>query len=230
MYYSFPRLAPTPIENAHIIGRLVEGGVRSRGGDSARSVGLVDVLGDTDVSALSPGGRPRVLDLPVVGSIVSSVSDSQDTVVEAGARGVGHDPALVQLPVDVGVNGDRHGLDRDGSGKGRLSVGKVSVGDAGGAGNLGAGGHALGGGAGARGVRVGRFSAKAVGGNVLEGVVHQTAVATLVAVGGVASNQLLLRERDGRAVLEVVSTLHAAGGGERPKERERGEEYREKES
>ncbi len=52
--------------------------------------------------------------------------------------------------------------------------------------------------------------------DVLEGVVHQTAVAALIALGSGAINQILLGERNQLASGLEVSTLGRAGGGESP--------------
>jgi len=49
-----------------------------------------------------------------------------------------------------------------------------------------------------------------------ESIVHETTIATLVALGGRAVNELLLREGVELFVLEEVSTLHRSGGGESP--------------
>lgn len=49
-----------------------------------------------------------------------------------------------------------------------------------------------------------------------ESIVHETTIATLVALGGRAVNELLLREGVESFVLEEVSTLHRSGGGESP--------------
>jgi hypothetical protein len=50
----------------------------------------------------------------------------------------------------------------------------------------------------------------------LEGIVHQAAVATLVARGAGAVHQLLLGQRHELAGGDLVDALHGAGGGERP--------------
>ncbi len=194
---------------------LVEGGVGGGGSDAAGAVLLVDVLGDADVAILSPAGSPTVLDLPEVVS-VSAVSNSEDPVVEVGARDVGHDATRVKLPVEVGIDSDRDGLLGDSSGEGILGVGNISVGDASGAGNGSAGGLASGVGSAGGSVRVVILGAEAISGNVLEGVVHEATVAAHVSVLSVTGDKLLLREGDSVAVLLVVGSLHATGGGEGP--------------
>lgn len=52
--------------------------------------------------------------------------------------------------------------------------------------------------------------------DVLESLVHQTAVATLVAVLGGAVDQLLLGQRDQATSLAEPLTFQRAGGRERP--------------
>ena len=135
-------------------------------------------------------------------------------MVEGSSGDGGHDPGLVQLPVGVGVDGNGDGLLGDRRGEGSLGVGDVGVGDPLGPVNgrerLARRGAAV-----ARSIRVRVLSGKTVRGDVLEGVVHQASVATLVGLG-VARYELLLREGDLLAILEEVSSLHSTGSGEGP--------------
>jgi intein/homing endonuclease len=67
------------------------------------------------------------------------------------------------------------------------------------------------------GVRVRSLSINSlVGNDVLEGLVHETTVATLVAFGGRAIDEVLLRKADERLGGQEVSTLDGTSGGERP--------------
>lgn len=195
---------------------LGESRVGSGGGYPARSVLLFDVPGDTDVSVLSPGISPGVLDLPEVVSGVGSVSNGKNSVVEAGSGDGGHDSPLVKLPVEVSINSDGDGLLGDSGSEGVLVVSNVGVGDALSSGDGGAAGDASGIGSGGGGVRVVVLSAETIGCNVLEGVVHESSVASHVTVFGVAGDELLLGEGDGVSVLLEVSSLHSTGGGEGP--------------
>jgi hypothetical protein len=52
--------------------------------------------------------------------------------------------------------------------------------------------------------------------NVLEGIIHETTIATLVALSGGAVNELLLRKRDELSSLDLVGTLKGSSGGEGP--------------
>jgi len=55
-----------------------------------------------------------------------------------------------------------------------------------------------------------------VGDDVLEGISHETTIATLVTLGTRAINQVLLGEGDEGLGVQEVSTLNGASGGERP--------------
>jgi len=52
--------------------------------------------------------------------------------------------------------------------------------------------------------------------DVLEGLVHQTSIATHVSLGGGAINQILLREGNKVSGLEFVGSFDGTSGGERP--------------
>ncbi len=115
----------------------------------------------------------------------------------------------------AGIDGNRDGAN---SGKGGLegSLGASSDINVLGDGTTGVGGVVLAGavtgGVGVRSLGVKTASLDDIG----ESVVHQTAVAALVALGGRAVDQVLLGERDELAGGLEVSTLDGAGGGERP--------------
>ena len=165
----------------------------------SRSLGWVGWLhGDTalgwsdlDVSSISPGGTPGVLDEEVLLSALSSVSDGEDTVVESGAASAGDDTGVVSLE-DVLV-----GLDSDGNwslGEGSLELstrgvsGDILVGlDLTNTLRLGVLAGSLSGM-----VWVVSLEHEWVGLNVLESVVHKSTVASVVLLGAV--NKLLLRE------------------------------------
>jgi hypothetical protein len=195
---------------------LVLGGVR--GGHLDTALARVTVVGrataEEDVAGHTPVGAPRVLDLVVVSTAEGAVTDGEDTVVEGGAALAGHDAAVVELErALVSLDSDGDGLLGDGRNEGILRVGlDVSVARDGG--DVLAGGLAstLGGSVRVRGLR----ADAAVGLDPLEGVVHQAAVAALVAGRARAVNKLLLREGDKGASLDEVDTLDGAGGGEGP--------------
>jgi len=80
---------------------LAGGGVGLEGGAG---------LDDTDVTLVTPGWAPRVLDLPVVLARVGTVTDHEDTVVEVRATGTREDTILVELEsrlVSLDGDGDR---------------------------------------------------------------------------------------------------------------------------
>lgn len=191
---------------------LVKNRVGSTRGDSAR---VAASLGDADVTILTPGASPRVLDLPEVRSI-SAEANGKDTVVEGGTADMRHDTTLVKLPVEVGVNSNGDRLVRNGLGKGILVGSDIGVRDTLGTVDDSAARIARGGLSGRTSVWVIILGAKTVGGDVLESVVHEATVASHVTVIRVARHKLLLGERNLLAVLEVVSTLHTTSGGEKP--------------
>jgi hypothetical protein len=61
-----------------------------------------------------------------------------------------------------------------------------------------------------------RLGFEAIVFNVLEGIIHETTIATLVALSGGAVNELLLRKRDELSSLDLVGTLKGSSGGEGP--------------
>jgi len=193
------------------------GGVRGGHSDTAltRGGGGGGTL-EEDVALHTPASAPGVLNIPVVRATESAVADGEDTVVEGGAAGIGHDTAGVELPVHTrSINGHRHGLLSNGGGQSSFTVGS-DVNEALDTDDGGAGGH--GAGAVLGGVGVGRFSAESRGvDDILESLVHQTTVAALVAEGSGAVHELLFGEGDGsRVVLNGVVGLNGTGGREGP--------------
>ncbi len=193
------------------------GGVRGGVEDTALAGAAVEGsgVGQQDVSGHAPRCTPRVLHLPVAGTVGGTVADSEHTVVQGGSARAGQHTGGIELEAGlVGLNGNRHGLLGDG---GAESIGVLL-------------GHIVvagdGGGGGARRglartvsslVRVCLLSAQTtVVDDVLEGVVHQATVAALVAVAAGAVHQLLLGERHQLAGLDLGDTLDRAGGGESP--------------
>lgn len=173
---------------------------------------LVHVSLDSDVAVLAPSGTPGVLDEPVVGSLVIAVSDEEHTVVEAGSAEPLHDASEVELPLKtsgVDSNGDWTLL--EGLGKGLWVLG----GDIGETGQLGDSTLGVASAVSAS-VWVGRLSVHLGAFGIGEGLVHETTIATLVALRGRAVNELLLREGLELVVLEEVGSLHGTGGGEGP--------------
>jgi len=178
---------------------------------------LVGSHDHADIALLTPAGTPRVLDNPVLGARrgISTIADSEDTMVKLHAAGrIREDTTAVELEallVGLNGNGDRTNVDgglqsslrarsdidegRDGSSHGHVGLARVRAGS---------------------GIRILVLRGDTVvRDDVLECLIHQTAVATLVALCSRAVNKLLLRERDEVASLDSVSTLDGAGGGER---------------
>jgi len=167
-------------------------GIRSRRSDTAV---IVSVSCHVDISRHTPASSPAVLDDPVVTIGLSSITNSQHTVIEAG-RGASWlivDTAGVHLEGSVGgIDGNRDGTAADGSEKGGFRSGG-DVGE-GGDGGSDVGGGELASVRSGGGVRVGCFGVNSVvGDNVLEGLVHQTSIASLVTLSSRTINQVLLR-------------------------------------
>jgi hypothetical protein len=49
------------------------------------------VLSNLDISIVSPRGRPGVLDEEIVNTVLSTITDSEDTVVKIGSAILGED-------------------------------------------------------------------------------------------------------------------------------------------
>ena len=65
------------------------------------------VLSDFDISIVSPRGRPGVLDEEVVNSILSTITNSKDTVVKLSTAILGEDTRGVGLERSlIGFNGN----------------------------------------------------------------------------------------------------------------------------
>jgi len=90
--------------------RSGEVGVEGLHLDTADTVTFGD--GESDVSLVSPGGVPGVLDSPVLGSVLGAPSDNKDGVVEVGTAlgSVVEDTGRVVLEVQsVGLNSNGDG-------------------------------------------------------------------------------------------------------------------------
>ena len=202
-----------------VAGRSVGGWVGWGSGlDTADTSTIFD--SDLDVSCVSPGCAPRVLDEVVLGTVLDTVSDGEDTVVKVGsALGSGDDTGVVHLEDElVGLDGDGDWLLVEGGLELLWGVdGDISVG-----GNLEGGALSLGGIAGSLssasgGVWVGGLGGDGVGLGPLEGLVHKTSVASEI-LGGtvVALDEVLLGEGFELASGDEVSTFEATSGGEGP--------------
>ena len=100
--------------------------------DTADTIGVIHA--ELDVTLVTPGGVPGVLDEPVVLSILGTIADSEDGVIEVGSasRG-GEDTGRVGLEDHlVGLDGDGKRLLVEGS----LHLGLVGWGDVDKAGDL----------------------------------------------------------------------------------------------
>jgi len=164
------------------------------GHEHAALSGSVVVLGATaqkDVALVSPGGTPRVLDLVVVVTALSSVADGEDTVVEVSSAGASEDTRGVELEVLlVSLDGNRHGLLGEGIHHSAVRVGlDISVAAGGRGSHLVAGRVAAGASSpcSAGSIRVVSLGTQAtVLASPGEGIVHEATVAAHVSALGVA--------------------------------------------
>jgi len=199
---------------------------RASSNDSADEVvdtALVLATDKTDEALLTPRGAPRVLDDPVLGAVLNTVTDEEDTVVHAsgGARAL-VDATAVEGPVGR-INTDRErALSVESSDHGVLVlVDELPVREV--VGSLGS--IVL---AGLVNTLVGviSLSLHALTDGIGEGIGHETTVAALIAdlLGGaridhavlLAVNELLLGEGRKLLVGNKVDTLHVASGRESP--------------
>mmetsp|Transcript_26780 Transcript_26780/g.31451 ORF Transcript_26780/g.31451 Transcript_26780/m.31451 type:complete len:265 (-) Transcript_26780:212-1006(-) len=192
----------------------VGGGLRGLHLDTTHASTVDD--SKADVSILTPGGTPGVLDLVVGGTVgVRAVAHSEDAVVELGTAIGSDDAAAVPLEdLLVGLDGDRDGALRDGGLQSlRVLGGHIDVASDG---NFGLGAV----------VAAALEDAPALVGVVglglervrlspLEGAVHHATHAAEVAVVG-AIDELLLREGEKLTGGEEVGTFHGASGREGP--------------
>ena len=192
---------------------LLSDRIRRLHSNSALSLRGSSVSGEADVPLISPLGSPRVLHDPVVLSVLSSVSNSQDSVVQLGSTVSVKDSRRVELESTlVSLNGNGDGLKSNSSLESSFVVGSNidKLGDSGDrraglAGSV----FSL--------VRIRRLVADSlIVDDVLESIVHQSSVASLVALCLRAINELLLRERHELSSLDGNGTLDRAGGGEGP--------------
>jgi len=175
--------------------------------------GTVTGGADLDVSIETPGGVPGVLDEVVVLTVLGTVSNSEDGVIEGGtASGGGHNTGGVELVDElVGLNGDSNGTLVEGGMElgGGLSGDIRVVGDTNSSGVGGVGASAV-----LTSVSVLSLVGELVSLSVLEGPLLPATIATTGL--GVTVNKLLLGEGDELSSGNSVSTLHSTGGGERP--------------
>lgn len=166
---------------------------------------------DSDVTIFSPRSSPRVSDDPELISASASVSDQSDTVVESGsASALLHDTSLVEGP-SSGVDGDGDDSLVDGRGKGLLAVGDIDESaDLDGWGSLGLASSVSGG------VWVVAGELESVVLDVLESVVHQTSVTSVVSVAGGAVDELLFGQVEELTLGLEPGTFESTVGRESP--------------
>jgi hypothetical protein len=169
---------------------------------------------DSDVSLVSPGGSPGVLDEEEVDSVQGSISDSEDSVVEVLSASLGDDSGSVGLEGNlVGLNGNSDWLFVDGSLELVNAVlwninESLDVSD-----NL--GGIVLASSVSGS-VWVRSLTLNTLTLDVSEGIVHETTVAAHVSLSLRAVNKLLLRVGVELLGSNELSTLDGSGGRESP--------------
>jgi len=175
------------------------------------------VTEEPDVTRLTPGSTPRVLDDPVALASFSTITSGQDTVVQISTASIRDDTARVELPVQTrGIDGNRDGLLSNGLNQGVGVVGRdISVG-LDGDGRFARRGFAR---TILSSVGIVTFSAETtISNDEFESLVHQTTFATFVTIAAGAVNQFLFRQRDhgGTAVFNHVISFNRASGREGP--------------
>jgi len=169
---------------------------------------------DSDVSRFSPGGSPGVSDNVVFLSVLSSVSDGGDGVVESGSRALGlgdNTTGVVHESGLLGIDGDGNWSLLDGGFQGRGGVGRdlMNFSDVNLSGVLSGVASSVSGSVG-----VVLLKVLSVRLDVVHGVFLPSTVAT--SAGGIAVNDLLLREGKELSSLDEVVSLNGAGGRESP--------------
>tara|TARA_Y100001958_G_C21214091_1_gene539586 strand:- start:160 stop:732 length:573 start_codon:yes stop_codon:yes gene_type:complete len=168
---------------------------------------------------LAPIGTPAVFDNPVIfagcggGGRLGAETHEQDTMVGVGAAAGGvDDAALVKLErLLVGLDGDGDGTIVQRIEEGVLVVGFDII-----AGCEVCAGEAMGAGALLCLVGVVFLGAHTILNSITEGVVHDTAIAAVVAVGSGTIHELLLGKTDVLAGVNHPGTLECSRGRETP--------------
>jgi len=167
---------------------------------------------DLDVTVESPGGTPRVLDKVVVGAVLSSVADGEDTMVKVGSTGrSGEDTRVVHL------EGSSVSFDSDGGrahGDGSLKGGGVVLRNVRVFGGLNGSGLRMSASLLLTSVGVVVLRDGGVSCEEREGEIHGATVASIVSGGAI--NELLLGEAHKFLVGGEVVTFHSTSGGESP--------------
>jgi len=188
----------------------VGGGTNGSHLDTTDTSSVLDT--DLNVSAVSPGRTPRVLDEVVVLAVLSSPSNSKDTVIEVGSTSrAGKNTSLVHLEgslVSFDSNGSRSFLNGglEGGGAPLLDIGVALSPNVSGSLAL---ASSLFSSVGIVRLKNGRGSFEED-----EGELHGTTIASVVSLGAV--NELLLGERQKLSRGVEVSSFHSTSGGERP--------------
>jgi len=140
------------------------------------SISIPDHL---DVTTITPSWSPRVLDEVIISCSFSSITDSQNTVVEGGRTRSREHSRLIELePNTAGIDCDTNGLLGNSSHKGRLTSNLDSLesryGISGSQSFLTGSINSL--------VGVGSLCSNSVINNILEGRFHKATVTTLILV------------------------------------------------
>jgi hypothetical protein len=173
---------------------------------------LGHVSGESDVSLLSPSSTPGVLDDPEVFSVLGSITNGEDTMVEGSSTESLEDSSVVELPSKgSGINSNGDWSNVEGFNQGSWGVDRnilegfdLELGISGGvvASSVGSG------------VWVGSFSVHLGTLSVLEGEIHKTTLASVVSEGSGAVNKLLLGKRNEVSSRDLVGSLHGSSGRE----------------
>jgi len=189
--------------------------IRSRSGNTAI---VVSVSGHFNVTSITPRSTPGVLDQPKVLAAFGTKTNSQNSVVEGSGRASGFivNSGGIELERLLGsINGNRgRGLVDSVQQSSFISLRNIVEAGQGSSAIcsvVSAGVRASGG------VWVRSFSINSmVGDDILEGLVHEATIASLVSLGGRAIDQILLGEAWETSGFQEVGTFSGTSGGETP--------------
>lgn len=198
-----------------LLSTLVVDGDSGASQDTADTISVVgaSIFTDPDVTIVTPRSSPGVLDVVSArGILVGSPSDEEDGVIKSGTAESSDDTSTVELPGKL-VSLDSNGEGTLSSGSNELRLGflgdaLVTSVDLGSFRSLVLAFSVLGS------VGIFSFSFNTVGSSVFHSEVRETTSATLGSLAAV--NDLLFREGDELAGVDVVKTFEGTGGGEGP--------------
>jgi len=199
------------------------GEIRSLCNDGVNKVvdtALVLLTDETDVTLLTPGWTPRVLDQPVFLAVMDTIADKKNTVVKSLAADDREDTTDVELPESsINTNRERTDVVKSSDHIHISAVNCTPIREV--VESLAAGIFAF---AVLSLVRILLLSGNTLTDSIAQGIGHKTTIATTVAnlltlvlhAIVITINKLLLRKNRKFAMSNLVDTLHIASHRERP--------------